>query len=62
MLEGGGTFVAFMIIFYVGYCYDRYQKQVGDPQDTPHPGTVLSAPHSPPSHSGTRFGSSRTCR
>jgi len=32
MLEGGGTFVAFMIIFYVGYCYERYNAQFADVQ------------------------------
>ena len=32
MLEGGGTFVAFMIIFYVGYCYERYNAQFHDVQ------------------------------
>ena len=32
MLEGGGTFVAFMIIFYVGYCYERYNAQFSDVQ------------------------------
>ena len=36
ILEGGGTFVAFMVIFYVGYCYQRYNSQFQEVQDISH--------------------------
>lgn len=32
-LEGSGPFVAFMVMFYVGYCYTRYNSQFEDVQD-----------------------------
>jgi len=35
-LEGGDKFVAFMIIFFVGYCYTRYNSQFDDIQHVMH--------------------------
>ena len=36
VLEGGGNFVAFMVIFYVGYCYQRYEGQFDEVQMIMH--------------------------
>ena len=36
VLEGSNTVVAFMIIFFVGYCYTRYNEQFGDVQSVMH--------------------------
>ena len=34
--DAGGTMVTFIVVFYVGYCYTRYNQQFDDVQDIMH--------------------------
>ena len=34
--DSGGTMVTFIVVFYVGYCYTRYNQQFDDVQDIMH--------------------------